>query len=399
MRLVLVKPTNETGRLDSTGSPRNDRVPKRPSTGEKQKRSAASGGMRHRYPGAVSHQQTTIPEQHLGKLAHPQKGAASPASSLYNLPPSPPPIRQRNPSLCPQSHREPPSPSSSTQTGSLPSIASRGCFFSDQRPHLRQSLGATTEVSAQKCQGDSSWERSTQVQPLPTLSPASVCENQFWNCDRHPSTCDSRGGGGQQERQQQRGWARQENRHLKAHRSDPSSQEARQALGINTGEPRPSQSQDLQQYPQPLLQAQQQRLVGSSLPSNRDRRSEHRDRERLTEVVVTQRTPDSQRRAAVDSPGHPLERDGSPASSRRSSSPYCSSSRLWPAAESRPGEYRGEKDERQVRFLHLSMTWCRPFNVTPNSYRLPPVCTAGDEQVCLCFLIKFSSVKRLWKLL
>nr|XP_023674628.1 small conductance calcium-activated potassium channel protein 1-like isoform X1 [Paramormyrops kingsleyae]XP_023674630.1 small conductance calcium-activated potassium channel protein 1-like isoform X1 [Paramormyrops kingsleyae] len=342
MRLVLVKPTNETGRLDSTGSPRNDRVPKRPSTGEKQQRSAASGGMRHRYPGAVSHQQTTIPEQHLGTLAHPQKGAASPASSLYNLPPPPLPIRQRNPSLYPQSHREPPSPSSSTQTGSLPSIASRGCFLSDQRPHLRQSLGATAEVSAQKCQGDSSWEQSPQP-----LSPASVCENQFWNCDRHPGTCDSRGGVGQQERQQQRGWARQENRHLKAHRNDPSSQEARQAFGINTGEPRPSQSQDLQQHPQPLLQAQQQRLVGSSLPSNRDRRSEHRDRERLTEVVATQRTPDSQRRAAVDSPGHPLESDGSPASSRRSSSPYCSSSRLWPAAEPRPGEYRSEKDEQQ----------------------------------------------------
>ncbi|XP_052418548.1 small conductance calcium-activated potassium channel protein 1b isoform X1 [Carassius gibelio] len=51
MRLVLVKPTNETGLLDSTGAVRSERVPDH--CNAKRHSAAGEAGMQHRYSGAV----------------------------------------------------------------------------------------------------------------------------------------------------------------------------------------------------------------------------------------------------------------------------------------------------------------------------------------------------------
>ncbi|MBN3302965.1 KCNN2 protein, partial [Amia calva] len=113
MRLVLVKPTNETGRLDSTGAVRHERVPEQYSAREQHQQDGAVEGMQHRYSGAVFQHQPLHPQPssaHSG-AAPPQRAAPSrtgPAAPLRSLPPPPPPLRQR--SSHPNRH-EPPSSS------------------------------------------------------------------------------------------------------------------------------------------------------------------------------------------------------------------------------------------------------------------------------------------------
>ncbi|XP_016413800.1 small conductance calcium-activated potassium channel protein 2-like, partial [Sinocyclocheilus rhinocerous] len=85
MRLVLVKPTNETGLLDSTGAALSERVPDHCNA----KRHSATGeaGMQHRYSGAVHqhhHQHHHLHAEHRGgprQTAHPL-----PKQSQENLP-------------------------------------------------------------------------------------------------------------------------------------------------------------------------------------------------------------------------------------------------------------------------------------------------------------------------
>ncbi|XP_016355719.1 small conductance calcium-activated potassium channel protein 2 [Sinocyclocheilus anshuiensis] len=85
MRLVLVKPTNETGLLDSTGAARSERVPDQ--CNAKRHSAAGEAGMQHRYSGAVHqhhhHQQQQHAEQRggPGQTAHPL-----PKQSQENLP-------------------------------------------------------------------------------------------------------------------------------------------------------------------------------------------------------------------------------------------------------------------------------------------------------------------------
>ncbi|XP_056115655.1 small conductance calcium-activated potassium channel protein 1b isoform X1 [Rhinichthys klamathensis goyatoka] len=83
MRLVLVKPTNETGLLDSTGAARSERVPDH--CNAKRHSAAGEAGMQHRYSGAVHQQQHHHQHaEHRGGLrqtAHPL-----PKQSQENLP-------------------------------------------------------------------------------------------------------------------------------------------------------------------------------------------------------------------------------------------------------------------------------------------------------------------------
>lgn len=81
MRLVLVKPTNETGLLDSTGAAHSERVPDR--CNAKRQSAAGEAGMQHRYSGAV-HQHHHHHAEHRGgprQTAHPL-----PKQSQENLP-------------------------------------------------------------------------------------------------------------------------------------------------------------------------------------------------------------------------------------------------------------------------------------------------------------------------
>ncbi|XP_077078943.1 small conductance calcium-activated potassium channel protein 1b [Siphateles boraxobius] len=82
MRLVLVKPTNETGLLDSTGAARSERVPDH--CNAKRHSAAGEAGMQHRYSGAVHQQHHHQHAEHRGGLrqtAHPL-----PKQSQENLP-------------------------------------------------------------------------------------------------------------------------------------------------------------------------------------------------------------------------------------------------------------------------------------------------------------------------
>ncbi|XP_073724163.1 small conductance calcium-activated potassium channel protein 1b [Misgurnus anguillicaudatus] len=81
MRLVLVKPTNETGLLDSTGATRSERAPDHCNAKRQSQSAAGEGGMQHRHPGAV--------HQH-----HHHAGAQSSAATTPTTPP--PPLNHQN---------------------------------------------------------------------------------------------------------------------------------------------------------------------------------------------------------------------------------------------------------------------------------------------------------------
>ncbi|KAL1270203.1 hypothetical protein QQF64_032492 [Cirrhinus molitorella] len=81
MRLVLVKPTNETGLLDSTGAARSERVPDH--CNAKRHSAAGEAGMQHRYSGAV-HQHHHHHGEHRG--GHRQTAHPLPKQSQENLP-------------------------------------------------------------------------------------------------------------------------------------------------------------------------------------------------------------------------------------------------------------------------------------------------------------------------
>ncbi|XP_029111024.1 small conductance calcium-activated potassium channel protein 2-like isoform X2 [Scleropages formosus] len=110
MRLVLVRPTNETSRLDSTGAVRDERVVDHHSARDALQQHGAVEGMQHRYSGAVFQQQTASREQRSTRsaAAHSQKPSPSggTAAAVCSLPP-PPPGRQRSSTLY---HQELPTP-------------------------------------------------------------------------------------------------------------------------------------------------------------------------------------------------------------------------------------------------------------------------------------------------
>ncbi|XP_051964864.1 small conductance calcium-activated potassium channel protein 2-like isoform X1 [Xyrauchen texanus] len=80
MRLVLVKPTNETGLLDSTGAARSERVPEHCKAKRHSQSAAGEGVMQHRYSGAV-HQHHHLVE-HRGDQSTAAPRQTTPVCSL-----------------------------------------------------------------------------------------------------------------------------------------------------------------------------------------------------------------------------------------------------------------------------------------------------------------------------
>ncbi|KAI7798128.1 putative small conductance calcium-activated potassium channel protein 1, partial [Triplophysa rosa] len=94
-RLVLVKPTNETGLLDSTGATRSERVSDHCNAKRQSQSAAGEGGMQHQYSGAV--------HQH---HHHHNSASTRPATPTCSLPP--PVLNQRCP--LPKQSQKLPSP-------------------------------------------------------------------------------------------------------------------------------------------------------------------------------------------------------------------------------------------------------------------------------------------------
>ncbi|KAJ8408312.1 hypothetical protein AAFF_G00257260 [Aldrovandia affinis] len=318
MRLVLVKPTNRTSRLDSTGAVRNERVPDYYSAREQPQQEDAVEGMQHRYSGAVFQHQT--PSQQEPKSAdssssssasHSRKPASSRAPPLSSLPPPPPPLRLRSATSHhqQQSNRELPNPSplarqdAAAQQRPPPNQGCGGVASQPARPRQSaEATGAHPQSSEQQLRRDrhcgvseEAKHPSRQRQPLacrpqpsPPTPPLPFVQSPTRRQDNlkraanyqeeHLACHCRREGGGLQEPNQllQR---QQQQQQQQPHNHNPSSgsviQKPHQALNINACDPSDVnqrlfsfQSQDPQQQQPPQLQAQQQRLVGSSFPSN-----------------------------------------------------------------------------------------------------------------------------------
>ncbi|RXM98397.1 Sodium/iodide cotransporter [Acipenser ruthenus] len=125
MRLVLVKPANETGRLDSTEAFHDERVLEQYNAGEQQhQQDGAVEGMQHRHPGAVFQhhplsQQPCSINSSASHLQKPPSQEGSGASVQHFIPlsnsPPPPLFGQGSAAFLQQNHQESPSPNLFTQ--------------------------------------------------------------------------------------------------------------------------------------------------------------------------------------------------------------------------------------------------------------------------------------------
>ncbi|XP_066552403.1 small conductance calcium-activated potassium channel protein 1a [Amia ocellicauda] len=432
MRLVLVKPTNETGRLDSTGAVRHERVPEQYSAREQHQQDGAVEGMQHRYSGAVFQHQPLHPQPssaHSG-AAPPQRAAPSrtgPAAPLRSLPPPPPPLRQR--SSHPNRH-EPPSSSPFPLKGSTPlqlqhggpppitshgtgqRLPNQGCGVASQPLPLRQDLGAAAGVNSQSerhlfpnCHCSCSKEANPPPRCRPQPSPAPppppppppllnrgdhLQKAANYQQEQLGSHCGREGGLREQNQllqQQQQQQQQQPHNHFKPQQQqNPSSgsviQQPQPAQHINLGDGHQrgflSQPQDLQPPPL-LLQAQQQRLVGSSLPSNycangsgepnrsqqllllqqqqQDAHWQHLQRPQHCDQDEQNQSQPQQRpchRAPASQPSHPLVRNLSAGSSN-------ASSRLWPENHRKEGnQIRTEQQQVNAEPKKLSHAGSKP---------------------------------------
>ncbi|MGH0180236.1 UNVERIFIED_CONTAM: hypothetical protein FKN15_003428 [Acipenser sinensis] len=181
MRLVLVKPANETGRLDSTGAFHDERVLEQYNAVEQQhQQDGAVEGMQHRHPGAVFQhhplsQQPCSINSSASHLQKPPSQQGSGASVQHFIPlsnsPPPPLFGQGSAAFLQQNHQESPSPNPFTQPGTIPpyyslppppppatrrnhvtgqraQIQNQACCFSVQPLPLQQNRGAATTAAA-----------------------------------------------------------------------------------------------------------------------------------------------------------------------------------------------------------------------------------------------------------
>ncbi|XP_058870132.1 small conductance calcium-activated potassium channel protein 2-like isoform X1 [Acipenser ruthenus] len=181
MRLVLVKPANETGRLDSTEAFHDERVLEQYNAGEQQhQQDGAVEGMQHRHPGAVFQhhplsQQPCSINSSASHLQKPPSQEGSGASVQHFIPlsnsPPPPLFGQGSAAFLQQNHQESPSPNLFTQPGTIPpyyrlppppppattrnhitgqraQIQKQACCFSVQPLPLQQNRGAATTAAA-----------------------------------------------------------------------------------------------------------------------------------------------------------------------------------------------------------------------------------------------------------
>ncbi|XP_018601302.2 small conductance calcium-activated potassium channel protein 2-like isoform X1 [Scleropages formosus] len=319
MRLVLVRPTNETSRLDSTGAVRDERVVDHHSARDALQQHGAVEGMQHRYSGAVFQQQTASREQRSTRsaAAHSQKPSPSggTAAAVCSLPP-PPPGRQRSSTLY---HQELPTPGifcappPATSHAARQTDPNQAPGFDLQPARLLQNAGAAGSLAQpeqpalERCHCSLSEQVSASRQPHgfpqpspppspppppssspppPPPPPSSLLFSQNGNRGdnlkksvnnpQERSTCHCRGVGGLPEPDRSLQPPQQQPcDHFQLGHPNPSSgaltQHRERALRVNVCEPSDVnqrlflfQPQDAQQQQTPQLQVQQQRLVGSS---------------------------------------------------------------------------------------------------------------------------------------
>ncbi|XP_035271427.1 small conductance calcium-activated potassium channel protein 1b isoform X3 [Anguilla anguilla] len=452
MRLVLVKPTNRTSRLDSTGAVRNERVPDYYSAREQPQQDEAVEGMQHRYSGAVFQHQTPSQEQRSAdsSASYSQKAASSRTPPVCSLPPPPPPHRQRSTALYQQNNQELPNPSLFTRQDTTPHQLQQdgaqrvtshgtgqrppneGCGFASQPLRLQQNLEATgfhpqsEQPLYQDCHCSFSKEAnpSRQHHPLthPQPSPPPPSSLLFLqspnrednlkktaNYQQEHLACNCRREGGRQEHNQLLQQQQQPHNHLKLQQQNPSSgsiiQNPHQALNINACDQSEVnqrlflfQPQDLQHQQPPQLQAQQQRLVGSSFPNNycangsgellnRNQQplllQQHQQQDAHWQHLCDQdcKGPDEKNKSfqhqCHQPPGNPpccpLVRNLSAASSNKSSIPSSFSNRLWPENHHQEGKQtRPEEQLVNAEPKKLSHAGSKP-SLSESSYPFPEI--------------------------
>ncbi|XP_030630557.1 small conductance calcium-activated potassium channel protein 1a [Chanos chanos] len=179
MRLVLIKPTNETSRLDSSGADRNEWVSVLYNAKEQPQQDTAIEGMRHRYAGAVCQHQ--IPDAEHRKTqsisTRIQKGEQSPVAPLFSLPPPPPSLKERFTASYHQSHRELP----------CPDRAKKGvhdCQSQHSKPPPLTNHGIVQRPLHQDCQSG-----NQQLHQKEIVGPSTGCqsESEVFSQSRHCS--------------------------------------------------------------------------------------------------------------------------------------------------------------------------------------------------------------------
>ncbi|KAI1883336.1 hypothetical protein AGOR_G00244140 [Albula goreensis] len=419
MRLVLPRSTNETNGLDSTGAVRDARAPEHYSTREQPRQEAADEGMRHRDSGAVHQRQLPSQDsssaQNSAQLS--RSAESTTAAPFRGLPPPPPPLRQRSSTAHHRNRRELPNPTSCAQRGRTPPQPQRGClspvtiYGTDQgaenrgwvlpcQPlHSQHRLGPAAGVHPQSDQSlfhscnCGSTEESHQSQcepdwPQPSLlssfwqNPSSEAHLQqiaIYRQDHAANVYEEALGlqGHQRLQLQLHGEAQ-----LTAGSSGLVTQDRHQDLSVPASEPIQTNDhhlRSLQPRDPPQLQAQQQLLVGRSLPNNyctksgsgelskelrpppllpqTQPRQQHTHRQPLLRQHTDQNCRSSGKtyqpqpqcqQPCVNLPSCPALRNSSAGSSNKSSPTYCSSDRLWPEKHLHQDGLQDRCEQKQV---------------------------------------------------
>ncbi|XP_060786968.1 small conductance calcium-activated potassium channel protein 1b [Neoarius graeffei] len=324
MRLVLVQPTNETSRVDSTvgasagaaRSTESESAPKRlgsqPAARDQQQEEEEEAGMRHRDSRAVRQQRP--------HAASPPSSSAAPCP-FYTLPPPPPPPP---PSHSARGHRKPPSatgqlqrggarePSSPSSSPSSPSSSSQSQGADSSLANSQRRNCTVTKPSARApgsvapdCLGDPAWCGSRLAEDQ--------SRGNRWSKPAHRVSCSCGKEGGsvpeEQQQLQQPQQARQQQQQISSGGGsnpftallllqNPPAPSASAAAASPPPPPLSAASAPAQQHPPPprapagqppetaaaralpdpqaaRLQVQQQRLVRSSLPESCARGTPH----------------------------------------------------------------------------------------------------------------------------
>ncbi|XP_076860523.1 small conductance calcium-activated potassium channel protein 1b [Brachyhypopomus gauderio] len=418
MRLVLVRPTNETSRLDSTGATRSDRVPDHCSA---KRHSLSAGGeevMQQRYPRAV-HQQHVTPPEHRGA----QSGAvpcpqAVPAqvAPLCSLPPPPPAQNQRGCASSKQSQVKLPilfgqedcttaelqrgGPPALKSHGTNPSLANRESS-SSKHSIRQQGVGAgaagaerpdspTNPVCVWCAQCSAASQLRCHHPPGDHWRKSANCQQDHFSCN-----CGREGGLPEQPLQSKTHHCAppQHNNPFANLLHSPPPSQCVHALraGEITHEPVSFSPEDPQTQP-PRLHVQQQRLVRSSLPNccaggSADFRSQQpsllQQQPRATRAEWQRHRDGDAARAlpqqclrsqpADCSPGRCTPVRQSSATARSKSSPLSTDGRPWLDNDPR-GENRHRSEGHQVcaDAGRLSHAWSRS-SLSAGGVQLPQI--------------------------
>ncbi|XP_035378051.1 small conductance calcium-activated potassium channel protein 1b isoform X3 [Electrophorus electricus] len=428
MRLVLVRPTNETSRLDSTGAARSERVPDHCSA---KRHSLPAGGeevMQHRYPRAVQQQQRVSTPEHRGAqtCAVPCPQAAPGRSApLCSLPPPPPAQNTRSCLSSKQSQVTLPFPfgqedstTGELQRGGPPALTSRGTNPSRESSYCKHSIrrhglgagavGARAHSPTNPvCQQHGVWCAPGSAASQLGCQPRGDNWGKSANCQQDHFSCSCGREGALPEEQllqsqpQTRDCTPPQQRNPFANllqntppsqcvRTHPPGEIAHKLVLFNPDEPQPP--------PPPQLQVQQQRLVRSSLPNccargSAELRSQQpsllQQQARATHAEWQQcRDSDGQRSGDRNrslpqqclrsqptdcSPGRCPRVRPSPATTRSKSSPLSTDSRPWVDNNPRgENQHRSEGHQVCADASRLSHAWSRS-SLSAGGAQLPQI--------------------------